>query len=829
MPESSGRLTPGTTVARVVLSTMTNFLRDVRFGVRLLGRNPGFAAVAILALALGIGATAAIFSVVYATLLAPLPYPQPDQLVMVWSRVQGNRNVSAAGTYLEWKRRSSAFQSLNAWTGGSVNLATSDRPEQVPVATTTPGFLSMVGTPLAFGRDFRPEEGQVGRDQVVILTNQLWRERFGGDSAIIGKQIRIDAKPYTVVGVLAPGQADRMQNRLYVPLAFTPDQINHDFHWLLVMGRLKPGMTLAQANANMEMVSRQLAEAFPSSNKGWSSSVEPLKNNFLSQDTQTALWLLLGAVGFVLLIACANVANLLLARGTARQRELAVRASMGAASSRLFAQMLTESVVLAVIGGVLGVAVASLMLDGIMALMPPFTLPSEADVRLNVPVLLFSLTACGLSGVLFGCAPAWQAARANVNETLKETGRSMSGGRHPLRRALVVVEFALALSLLAGGGLAIHSLMKLADVNLGFRTDRLLTFDVPVPNGKLTTPEQITSFYDRMIERVRAVPGIVSASVSVGMPVAGPNFGMPFAIVGDKPVDPGARPGAGFAMVSPEYFRTFGIEMLRGRAFTAQDRAGTLPVAIVNERFVNRYLSKRDPLKQRLAIEQLIPGVTRLGPTVEWQIVGVSRHVRNAGPKDVDGFPEIDVPFLQSPWPAASIALRSAGDPTAVQQSVAAVVRSIDPDLPMANVRTMDQIVDQTMASDRFNMALFSAFAVVALLLAAFGIYGVMSFVVVQRTHEIGLRMALGAGRTRVVRDVIREGMMTALVGVVIGSAGAYGVGRAMQGMWYDVGAMDPAAFTVVAVTLLASALLACFIPARRAASVDPMAALRQE
>jgi putative ABC transport system permease protein len=484
---------------------MTNILRDVRFGVRLLRRNPGFAAVAILALALGIGATTAIFSVVYATLLAPLPYPQPDQLVMVWSRVQGNRNVSAAGTYLEWKRQSTAFQSLNAWTGGSLNLATSDRPEQVSAAMTTPGFLSMTGTPMALGRDFRDEEGQVGRDQVVILTNQIWQERFGGDRAILGRQIRIDAKPYIVVGILAPGQADRMQSRLYVPLAFKPEQVNHDFHWLLVMGRLKPGVSLAQANANMEAVSRRLAEALPASNKGWSSSVEPLKNNFLSQQTQMALWLLLGAVAFVLLIACANVANLLLARGTARQRELAVRASMGAPGSRLFRQMLTESVTLAIIGGVLGVALASVMLDGIMALMPPFTLPSEADVRLNVPVLLFSLAACGMSGILFGCAPAWQAARANVNEMLKETGRSLSGGRHRLRRALVVVEFALALSLLAGGGLAIHSLMKLADVNIGFRTERLLTFDLPVPIGRLTTPEQIVGFYDRVLERVRGV------------------------------------------------------------------------------------------------------------------------------------------------------------------------------------------------------------------------------------------------------------------------------------------------------------------------------------
>jgi putative ABC transport system permease protein len=806
------------------------FWRDVRFGLRLLRRNPGFAAVAVLALALGIGATTAIFSVVYATLLAPLPYPEPDQLVMVWSRVQGNRNVSAAGDFLDWKRRSTAFQSLNAWTGGSVNLATSNRPEQVSASTTTPGFLSMTGTPIAQGRDFLPEEGQVGRNQVVILTHQLWQERFAGDPTIVGRQIRVDAKPHTVVGVLAAGQADRMQSRIYLPLAFASDQINHDFHWLLVMGRLKPGISIAQANAEMEAVTRKMAEAYPASNKGWSASVEPLKNNFLSQETKTALWLLLGAVGFVLLIACVNVANLLLARGTARQRELAVRASMGAAGSRLFRQLLTESVVLAAIGGVLGVALAGLMLDGIMALMPPFTLPSEADVRLNVPVLLFSLAACGLSGVLFGCAPAWQAARANVNDMLKETGRAVSSGRHRLRRALVVVEFALALSLLAGGGLAIHSLMKLADVDLGFRTERLLTFDVPVPGGRLATSEQIWGFYNQVLERVQAVPGVLSASVSTGMPVVGTNFGMPFTIVGDKPItDPGARPGAGFSMVSPEYYRTFGIEMIKGRAFTSQDRAGSLPVAIVNERFVKRYLSGRDPLTQRLSIEQLIPGVTRLGPAVEWQIVGVARHVRNGGPRLEEGFPEINVPFLQSPWPGASVAIRTAGDPGSVQQSIAAVLRSVDSDLPMANVRTMDQIINESMASDRFNTALFGAFAAVALLLASFGIYGVMSFVVAQRTHEIGLRMALGAARGRVVRQVLREGMVTALVGVVLGTAGAYGVGRAMQGMWYGVGAMDPWAFSVVAIALLGSALIACFIPARRAASVDPMVALRQE
>jgi predicted permease len=804
------------------------WIRDARFGLRLLRKNPGFTAVAVLALALGIAANTAIFSVVYATLLAPLPYPAPDQLVMVWSRVQDNRNVSAAGTFLEWRRQTTSFQQLCAWTSRSVNLATDQRPERLPAAATTPRFLSMIGYPFELGRDFLEEEGTVGKDHVVVLTNVTWRERFGSDRSIIGRQLRINGAPYTVVGVLAAGPADRIQNKVYVPLSFEPEQVNHNFHWLLVMGRLKPNVTLEQANANMVAIAANLAKTFPKSNTGWSASVEPLKNNFLSDNTKSALWLLLGAVAFVLLIACANVANLLLARGTARQRELAVRAAVGASRRQVIRQLVTESLVLALIGGGLGVVLASTLLQVIMAMMPEYTLPSEADVQLNVPVLLFTLAACALSGILFGCAPAWQASRTDMNETLKESGRSVSGGRHYLRRALVVIEFALALTLLAGGGLAIHSLFQLARVDLGFRSDRLLTFSLPVPDGKFTNADQIQAFYRQLLERVQTVPGVTSAAVSTGMPVRGTNFGMPFEIAGTPVADPSKRPGAGFSMVTPGYFKTFGIPITRGREFTEQDRAGGLHVAIVNQTFVTKYFPNVDPLTQRVLVEELIPGVTKLGPKVEWQIVGVYGDVRNAGPKD-DGFPEIDVPFWQSAWPNAGVAVRTSGDPTSVQQSLAAVVRSMDADVPMADVKTMEQIVEETKAGDRFNTVLFAAFAGVALVLAALGIYGVMAFVVAQRTHEIGLRMALGAGRTQVLGQVLREGMVTALVGTVIGTGGAYVVGRAMQGMWYGVGAFDPLAFSLVALTLLASALVACLVPARRAASVDPMVALREQ
>jgi putative ABC transport system permease protein len=805
-----------------------SLMRDVRFGLRLLRRNPGFTAVAIVALALGIAANTAIFSVVYATLLAPLPYHDPDRLVMVWSKIQGFRNSTATANYLDWRDQSTVFESLSAWSGRNVNLATNDRPEQVQASTTTPGWTTTIGYTMLLGRDFTREEGTPGKDQVVILTYKLWKERFGADRDIIGHPIRLDGKPYTVVGVIAPGPADRVQNKLYLPLAFKPEQINYDFHYLLVLGRLKPGVTLAQANANMDSVTKHIAEVNPKSNKGWSATVEPLQNNFLSKETINGLWLLLGAVGFVLLIACANVANLQLARGTARQREIAMRASLGASPGQLFRQLLTESVVLAAIGGVLGVTLAWILLKAIMALMPPFTLPSEADVRLNVPVLLFTLGVSLFCGVLFGCAPAWQAMRANTNDTLKEGSRSVGAGRHRLRRALVIVEFALALTLLAGGGLAIHSLVRLGNVDLGFRSDHLLTFFLPVPQDKLKGNDAVNAFYRELLDRIAAVPGVTSGSVSTGMPVNGTNFGMPFFVAGKPVDDPSKRPGAGFNMVSPAYYKTFGIPISRGRAFTDADRDGSQRVAIVNDVFVKRYMQGVDPLTQRIVVEQLIPGVTRLGPAVEWQIVGVYDSVRNGGPKD-DGFPEIDVPFWQSPWPGGAMAVRTVGDPASIHQSLAAAVRSIDPDLPLADVKTMDQVIYESLSSDRFSTTLFGTFAAVALLLAAVGIYGVMSFVVAQRTHEIGLRMALGAGRGLVLWQVLKEGVGTAVAGIVIGSAGAWFVGRAMRGMVYGVGTMDPVAFSVVTATLLSSAVIACLVPARRAISVDPMRALRQE
>jgi putative ABC transport system permease protein len=807
---------------------MRNRWRDLVFGFRLLWKAPGFTTVAVLALALGIGANTAIFSVVYATLLAPLPYHEPDRIVMVWSHVAGSNNGVSAGDFLDWQRQNSTFESVAAWTGTALSLNSGSQPEQIQGSACTPQFLHVLGQPMLLGRDFLPEEGQVGKEHVAVLSYRLWQDRFGGDKNIIGQQLRLNGEQYAVVGVLAPGATDRLQTQMYVPLAFKPEQINHEYHFILVMGRMKPGVTLAQANADMQSVTAHIAQEYPKSNQGWSSSVEPLQNDFLDRNVKRALWMMLGAVGFVLLIACANVANLLLARGTARQNEIAVRAALGATRKQLFGQFLTESLALATIGGALGIALAWGLLKIILALMPQYTLPSEADVTLNIPVLLFTMAATMLAGILFGCVPAFQAARLNLNDTLKEGGRSGAAGKHRVRHALVLAEFALALTLLAAAGLAVHSFWNLTHVDMGFRTDHILTFSLPMPAERLKTAEQITAFYRELSSRVQALPGITAATVATGFPVQGANFGMPFEISGKPVADRSQRPGAGFIMVTPGYFPTFGIRIAKGRAFTEADTAGGMHVAIVNSALVKKYFPDVDPLTQQISVEQLIPGVTNLGPPINWQIVGVYENVRNGGPKG-DGFPEIDVPFAQSPWPNVSMAVRTASDPDTMSKSIAAVIRSVDPDLPMADVKSMDHLLEESVGGERFGAVLFGGFAFVALALAAFGIYGVMSFSVAQRTREIGLRMALGAGEGQVLGLIMKEGLTLGIIGLLIGLLGSYGIGTLMKSMLYGIGSIDAVAFSAVAAILLFSALIACYIPARRATHVDPMAALRDQ
>jgi putative ABC transport system permease protein len=807
---------------------METLLQNLRFTLRQLIKSPVFTLTAVLTLALGIGANTAIFTVVYGTLLAPMPYPQPNQLVMVWSKIQGDRNGIAAGDFTDWQNQNTVFSSLCAFTGASFNLASKDQPEYVEGQFTSPGMYKMLGVNFLFGRDFLPEEGTLGKEHEVILMNKLWK-RLGSDPNIVGKTIRIDGTPYTVVGVLGPGVTDRLNQELVAPLAFKPEQLNHDFHWLLAMGRMRPGVTLQQAQANMDAVTANIAKAYPKSDTGWGAIVDPLKNDFMPKERIQTLWILLGAVGFVLLIACVNVANLLLAKGTTRQKEVAVRAALGASRRNIFAQFLTENLLLALTGGVMGIGVGVAALRALVAVMPRNTLPSEADLSLNLPVLLFSLAASTLAGLLFGCAPAWYATRVDPAEALKEGGRSGTGaGRQRLRRVLVIGEFALALTLLTGAGLAIHSFWNLTRVDLGVNTTHILTFFLPVPDARPKDPERITAYYQQILASIKAVPGVQDASVSVGLPLEGTGFGMPFTIAGQPQfADPSQRPGTSFGMVTPDYFKTFGIQVIRGRAFTSQDTAGSVHVAMVNEEFVRKFLKDKNPLDQRINVEELIPGVTKLGPSITWQIVGVFHNVRNG---DFRGdYPEMEIPFWQIPWPSVNIGVRTAGDPAIMTKSIAAAVHAVDPQIAVAEPRTMDELKERNLASDRFTMILFGSFAVVALLLAAVGIYGVMAFTVAQREHEIGLRMALGATRGHVVSLILKEALLLAAIGLTLGLAGAYLVGRTLHSTLYGVGSMDFIATGVVAVVLVTASMVASWIPARRAAAVQPMRALRSE
>jgi putative ABC transport system permease protein len=800
---------------------------NISYAIRTLLKNKGFTITAVLTLALGIGATTSIFSVVYAV-FEPMPYPKPDQLVMVWAKTSGGRNSVPAGDFIEWRRRSTSFQDMNAWTGASFNVATDDRPEQIAGARCTPGFFAMRGLPLFLGRSFLPEEGEPGREHVVILSHNVWSKHFNSNRDLIGKDIRMNGEHYTLVGVLPPGLHDRLSSQVWVPMTFTPEQITHDSNFMPVMARLKDGVTIDQAQAEMNAIAAQLQNEASRTNANRGVSVEPLHLNFVTDSTRRNLWLLLGAVGFLLLIGCVNVANLLLARGASRQKEIALRAALGASRSRLFAQLLTESLVLAALGGALGVFLARAIIDAITLVMPPVgtMIPSEAEIRISIPVLLFTIVVTTVAGLLFGAAPAWQATRLDLNEILQLGGRSGSRGlKRNAFRALIIAEFALALTLLMTGGLALRGFWNLNRIDLGIQTDNVLTFRLPVPDRRLDGPDQIRSYYGQMLERIKTLPGVTKAALTTGVPGRGAGNGTRFTIVG-QPVNPEARLATAVQIVTPEFVDTLGIRMVNGRNLSEHDTANGVRVATVNEYFVKQYLAGADPLTQRISFPEIIPNTPR-GKPVEWQIVGVYHNLRGAGFRE--DFPEINIPFAQNPWPQASIALKTNGDPRAVIKSVTAAVNAVDPDMPLAGVQTIDEIVSDSLAIDRFSVVLFASFGVLGLILAAVGIYGVMAFAVAQRTHEFGVRMALGAQRSRVVSMVLKEGALLATLGTLIGLGGGYLVGRAMQSTLYGVGAFDVSAFVGVSALLLAAALLACWFPARRASRIEPLEALRYE
>jgi putative ABC transport system permease protein len=583
----------------------------------------------------------------------------------------------------------------------------------------------------------------------------------------------------------------------------------------------------------MTVIGKNLAAAYPKTNKDLTITVEPLKDDFLPKNTELGLWLMLGAVAFVLLIACVNIANLLLAWGTARQKEIAVRASQGASRARIFRQFLIESLSLAVMGGVLGTLLSVALLRGVMSLMPrnQLGIPYEANPHLSIPVLLFTLAATLLSGVLFGCFPAWHAARQNISDMLKEGGRSSSAGtgQNRLRRVLVVAEFALALILVGGAGLILRSFWNLTQVDLGVRRDHVLTFSIPIQHERTSTSAQIRSVYRQLEERIAVVPGVLSVAIAPGVPMEGAGR-LPFTISGQPAEDdPNKQPQATANTVTPGFYSTYGIRLVRGRFLNARDVAGAPRVVMVNESFVRKYFPNVDPLTQRLTIRELLPDHTPpFGDPVEWQIVGVYHDVQYQS-HPTTGNEAFDLPFDQVPWPYTTIGVRTNGNPAAITSSIAAAVRSVNPDYPLIRVRTMDQIISESLVTDRFTVLVFGTFAVLALLLAAIGIYGVMTFSVAQRNHELGIRIALGARNSQVLGLVVSEGMRAALIGMLIGLPGVYFVGRLLKTVLYNVGAIDARALAAVAFILVVAALLACYVPARRATRIDPLVALRQE
>jgi len=814
--------------ARRGLPWLETTLQDTRFGLRMLRKNPGFTAVAILTLALGIGPTTAIFTAAYATLLAPLPYPQSDRLVNVWSNLQGHRTWVSAGDFTDWKRQSAAFEDLNALSTYDFNVATHERPEFIQGVETTPGYYGMLGVRFFLGRNFLPQEGEPGRGHVAILTHRLWRH-LGANPDIVGHKIRINSQLYTVIGVFAPGVADRWDWQLAVPLVLTSEQqLDHNSRYLVVTARLKAGVGVQQAQDEMREIAQIEAKSHPKSNQGWGALVEPFKNDFLAPDRRLTLWFLLGAVGFLLLIACVNVANLVLAQGITRQREVAIRGSLGARPRAIFAQFLTESLVLAILGGLLGIAVGYVMLRGLVAALPPDTLPAEADLTLNIPVLLLMLAATTLAGVLFGCVPAWFASRLDPAEVLKEGGHSGIGvGRRQLRRALVVAEFALALPLLTGAGLVIHSFWNLTHIDLGIRTDHVLGFYLE-PVSLLKNPAQINPYYRRVLASIEAVPGVSQAAAMTYLPLEGLHSEMPFTIAGGPAyANPSLRPTADLQQVTPGYFQTFGIRIVKGRAFTEADDSSSVRVAMVNDTFVRTFLSGLDPLQQRLVMEQVIPDKTQNGPSVPWRIVGVFHRVKSRGSRE--DVSEIDTPFWQEASPIAGIGVRTAEDPAAMIGSIASAVNSVDSEAALYEPRTMKQVHDAVLANDRFTLILFASFASVALLLAAVGIHGLTAFSAAQRSHEIALRIALGATRNEVVALILKEGLALAYAGLGLGLIGAYWVGHAMQSILFTVPPIDLSTLGAVGLLLSVGAAIACCVPAIRAARVDPMVALRYE
>jgi putative ABC transport system permease protein len=798
--------------------------KDLAFAVRMLLKNPAFTCIAILALGLGIGANTAIFSVVNAVLLKPLPYRDPDRLVRVYETFpeQGWRqNSVTAGNYLDWLAENQSFQDMAAMGGGDFSLTGDGEPVRLRGSRVSSSFFSVLKVQPALGRGFLAEEDRYGNHNSVVLSYGLWQRRFGGDLQILGKSLILNQNTHSVVGVMPAGfDFPDAGTEVWVPLAFRENEINNRRgHSYRVIARLKPGMTLPQAERDLNIIETRIG-AEHRFVKGWGVELIPLKERLVGK-SRPALLILLGAVGFVLLIACANVANLLLARAAARQKEFAIRAALGAGRFRVVRQLLTESVLLAVIGGIFGLLLAYWGVHALVALSPA-NLPRVEEIRIDRWVLFFTLGVSLATGAIFGLAPALQASKPDVNEALKDSGRGSTGGlgRNRLRSLLVVSEVALSLVLLISAGLMIRSFSRLREVNPGFNPDRILTMSISLPGKKYSELEKSVQFIDQLIQRVGNLPGIKSVGMINNLPLAGSGSSIAVKVEGLPEPAPGEPIAAGHRQISPNYFKTLGTAFVKGRDFNEHDRTNSIPVAIINDSFVRKFMRGQEPIGQRLNVGDGGPGPV--------EIVGVVKDIRHNG-LDTEAGAEMYFPYMQRCWGFLTLVVRTASNPSLMTSVVRKEVQLIDKDQPVHNVRTMDQLVTESVAQRRLSMMLLGIFASVALVLAAVGIYGVMSYSVSQRTHEMGIRMALGARRGDVLRLVVKQGMMLAVIGVAVGLAGALALTHLMSTLLFEIKPTDLPTYSGVSLLLTAVAVSACFLPARRATRVDPIIALRYE
>ena len=811
---------------------MATLLTDIRFGARMLLKSPTVTIVAIIALMLGIGANTAIFSVVNAVLLRSFPYSDPEDLVLVWEKRQGGRtdqNVINLANFTDWKNQNQVFTDMAVFFDRSLNLTSDGEPEELPAQFATTNLFAVLGSNPVLGRTFVADDTRDNQSSVVVISYGLWQRRFGGDTGILGRQITLNNRQHAVIGVMPANFGWHIQRGteaskpadIWVPFQITNEMIVRRGRFASSVARIKPGVTLEQAKSEMTTIAARLEQQYPDFNKTWSVNVVPLRTQFTGA-IRRPLVILLGAVGFVLLIACANVENLLLARASSRRKEIAVRAGLGASRWRIARQLLTESVLLSLIGGALGVVVAWWGTRALVALSPPALIDLQR-VNVDVPVLLFTVGLSLLTGIIFGLAPAIEATRFDLQGALKEGGKNVGGaaGSHYLRNAFVVTQVALALVLLVGAGLLVRSFNRLQSVDPGFTSENLLTVRVNLPFAKYNTDQKRIDFYQQAIAQMRSIPGVESAGAINTAPFTGLYSGTTVEIAGAPALPPEQELKTGVCVTDANYFQTMQIPLLRGRLYTHQETTEMRHVVVVNETFVKKNLGGEDPLGKRLIIYMKEENV----PTEIIGVVGDNKHLG----LDQAVEPMVFWPHAELTYGGMTMMLRTSGDANAIAPAVRGVIRALDPQQPIGAVTTMEDLLSVSVARARFSASLLTVFSIVALVMAAVGIYGVMSYTVLQRTHEIGVRMALGAQRSDVLKLVVTKGIMLGVVGVAVGLAASFALTRLITTLLFEVTATDKTTFAVVSIGLFLITLLACYVPARRATKVDPMKALRYE